>query len=78
MVEPGSGTSWPNWWDKRSYGYTAYLTRRGWAWEFLRRNPTFQRHLRCALERVDHKKIRQSLDVMASPVDLSNWGVLFR
>ncbi|WP_352855579.1 DUF6499 domain-containing protein [Mesorhizobium sp. M0902] len=43
--EPGSRTAAdsPDWWDKNSYGYTAHLTTRGWAWEFLRRNPAFRK-----------------------------------
>lgn len=78
MTELDNGASWPDWWDERSYGYTAHLTRHGWAWEFLRRNPAFQRDLRCALERVGHQEFRQPLHVVASLVDLSSWGVLFR
>ncbi|TIX81761.1 MAG: hypothetical protein E5V21_09930 [Mesorhizobium sp.] len=31
----GSAANSPEWWDKNSYGYTAHLTRRDWAWEFL-------------------------------------------
>lgn len=31
----GAAADWPDWWDKNSYGYTAHLTRRGWAWEFV-------------------------------------------
>ncbi|WP_421950824.1 transcriptional regulator domain-containing protein [Pelagibacterium sp.] len=78
MVELGNGTAWPDWWDDRSYDYTACLTRLGWAWEFLRRNPAFQHDLRRALEQVNQADTRESLDVVVSPVDLSRWGVLFR
>lgn len=78
MVELGIRSDWPDWWDEGSYDYTARLTRRGWAWEFLRRNPAFQRDLLRALERVEHVESRGFLDVFVSPVDLSRWGVLFR
>lgn len=40
----------PDWWDERSYDFTAQLMPRGWAWEFLRRNPAFQRDLLAALQ----------------------------
>ncbi|WP_353682934.1 DUF6499 domain-containing protein [Mesorhizobium sp.] len=47
----GTAADWPDWRDKNSYDYTAHLTRRGWAWEFLRRDPAFRHHLAIALER---------------------------
>jgi len=34
-------TSDTSWKDSHSYDYTARLSRREWAWEFLRRNPHF-------------------------------------
>ncbi|MDX8535795.1 DUF6499 domain-containing protein [Mesorhizobium sp. VK25A] len=36
---------WPTWRDERSCDYTLHLTRRSWAWEFLRRNSAFQHDL---------------------------------
>lgn len=33
----------PDWRDPASYAYTHDLTREGWAWEFLRRNPNYRR-----------------------------------
>ncbi|WP_353811759.1 DUF6499 domain-containing protein [Mesorhizobium sp.] len=41
----GAAAGWPDWWDKSSYDHTAHLIRRGWAWEFLRRNPAFRHDL---------------------------------
>src|SRR5580658_4569286 len=32
----------PDWRDPNSYAYTQHLTGEGWAWEFLRRNPTYR------------------------------------
>lgn len=45
-----------DWRDPRSYDYTRELTRDGWAWEFLRRNPAYRtswHHLRGARRRPD-------------------------
>lgn len=74
----GAAVDWPDWWEETSYGYTAHLTRRGWAWEFLRRNPAFRRDLAHALELAEWLEHRTSLDIMVSRVDLTCWGVLFR
>jgi hypothetical protein len=38
-MRPGQQADWRS---KDSYAYAANLTRLGWAWEFLRRNPRFQ------------------------------------
>lgn len=32
----------PDWRDPATYAYTQNLTREGWAWEFLRRNPKYR------------------------------------
>ncbi|WP_425293929.1 transcriptional regulator domain-containing protein [Mesorhizobium japonicum] len=39
---------WPDWRRHEAYHYARRLPRTAWAWEFLRRNPQFQR---------DHAKI---------------------
>lgn len=36
------GSDEPDWRRAETYAYTAALTRTGWAWEFLRRNPEFR------------------------------------
>lgn len=74
----GTGADRLNWWDRSSYDYTAQLTRQGWAWEFLRRNPVFRQALAQALDRAEWLQHRGSLDIMASRVDLARWGLLFR
>ncbi|WP_407941759.1 transcriptional regulator domain-containing protein [Mesorhizobium neociceri] len=66
------------WQDERSYDYTARLTLRGWAWEFLRRNPAFQRDLSAVRQQANALSRGAFLDVIASAGDLSQWGVLFR
>ncbi|WP_430678199.1 transcriptional regulator domain-containing protein [Mesorhizobium album] len=65
--------------DKKPCGYTAHLTRRGWAWEFLRRNPAFRHDLANALEggcRAETSDIARH-HCLARRRD-SHWGVLFR
>ncbi|WP_353642539.1 DUF6499 domain-containing protein [Mesorhizobium sp. WSM2239] len=74
----GTAAHQPDWWDERSYDYATQLTRRGWAWEFLRRNPAFQRDLIAAQEQVRYQASRPPLDVIESAADLSRWGVSFR
>ncbi|BCG82790.1 MULTISPECIES: transcriptional regulator domain-containing protein [unclassified Mesorhizobium] len=78
MVMIGNGADWPDWQDEKSYRYTRYLTRRGWAWEFLRRNPAFQRDLRHALEQAEIAERCFDIEVVRSSLDLTRWGLLFR
>lgn len=73
-----TGADEPDWRDERSYDYTSGLTPREWAWEFLRRNPAFQRDLVAARQQANTLSYRPILDVVASAGDLSRWGVLFR
>ncbi|WP_225248296.1 transcriptional regulator domain-containing protein [Mesorhizobium sp. J8] len=70
--------TWPDWWDEAPYDHTVELTRRGWAWEFLRRNPAFQHDLAHALNHASYTGTRPSLAIIESGVDLSRWGALFR
>lgn len=70
---------WPDWQDGGAYAYCAHLTSRGWAWEFLRRNPAFQNDLAKTLRSATSSRV-QSADVFSLPardVDLSRWGLLF-
>lgn len=67
-----------DWWEERSYDYTSGLTPRGWAWEFLRRNPAFQRAVIAAPQQANPLPHQPSLDMVTPTGDLSRWGVLFR
>lgn len=73
-----TGADQADWRDERSYDYTAGLTLREWAWEFLRRNPAFQRDLTAARQHCKTWSLQSFLDMVASAGDLSRWGVLFR
>ncbi|WP_432284854.1 DUF6499 domain-containing protein [Aminobacter sp. BA135] len=78
MVMIGNDADWPDWQDEKSYRYTRHLTRRGWAWEFLRRNPAFQRDCRLSLEQAEFAERWFEVEVVRSSLDLTQWGLLFR
>lgn len=78
MSERSTQTQWPAWQNRDAYEYTIKLTRRGWAWEFLRRNPRFQCDLARALEHVKYVDQGSNLRAIEPPVDLTRWGLLFR
>lgn len=42
MADDTKASHRPNWRDPSSYDYTQNLTREGWSWEFLRRNPKYR------------------------------------
>lgn len=77
MVMIGNDADWPDWQDEKSYRYTQHLTRRGWAWEFLRRDPAFQRDLGHALEQAEFAERWFDVEVVRSSLDLTRWGLLF-
>ncbi|MER8466425.1 DUF6499 domain-containing protein [Mesorhizobium sp. M1396] len=79
MDEIIPGPAWPDRQDYGDYGYVERLTSRGWAWEFLRRNPDLQKDLANALRGAERKNAR-SVDIISlpsTPVDFSRWGLLF-
>ncbi|WP_172374623.1 DUF6499 domain-containing protein [Mesorhizobium sp. NZP2234] len=78
MAMIANDADWPNWQDEKSYRYTRHLTRRGWAWEFLRRNPAFQRDCRHALEHAEFAERWFEVELVRSSLDLTQWGLLFR
>ncbi|MGX9182135.1 transcriptional regulator domain-containing protein [Mesorhizobium sp. BHbdii] len=79
MGETRLGPAWPDWQDDGAYEYTARLTRCGWAWEFLRRNPDFQKDLAVALRHAECSQARSVVIIRlaSTTVDLSRWGLLF-
>lgn len=63
--------------DDGDYGYVERLTSRGWAWEFLRRNPDFQKDLANALRGATNARSVDIISLPSNSVDLSRWGLLF-
>lgn len=59
----------PDWRRPDTYAYTETLTRIGWAWEFLRRNPAFQADL--------GSRPSQSSKEVSERSDLKRWGICF-
>lgn len=78
MTSIDLGFERPDWRATASYSYTIRLTRRQWAWEFLRRNPTFRRDLVAILQNAEIAFPEEGIKVVRSTADLSRWGVLFR
>lgn len=79
MTPLGAGPD--DWLEDDNYRYTANLTRRGWAWEFLRRNAAFVGDLMVALERVSHARKAPKLSVLSLPRSLpglAKWSLRFR
>jgi len=79
MTPLGAGAQ--DWLEDETYRYTARLTRRGWAWEFLRRNAAFVGDLAVAVERVTHRELAANLSILSLPRDLlglAKWGLRFR
>ncbi|WP_417462988.1 transcriptional regulator domain-containing protein [Kordiimonas sp.] len=68
----------PDWRDDQAYACTVRLTRREWAWEFLRRNSEFQRDLKVALDHAVVQKEGAAITIVNSSLDLTKWGVMFR
>jgi len=72
--------NWPDWRRKESYDYARALSRRAWAWEFLRRNPEFQRTCSTVRESAVVERLSRHLTLIrltAAPTLLHQWGAIF-
>jgi len=67
-----------DWQLPESYRPLVRLTRRQWAWEFLRRNPIFREELISSLHGVEETNGKGGLQKVRYFAELSRWGVLFR
>jgi hypothetical protein len=80
MSEPDDATEEPDWRRRETYEYTRGLPRRGWAWEFLRRNPDYRREWAPPADAtIDTIEPHLTL-LRLHPREQGNgrWGVLFR
>lgn len=79
MTQKTPGSIWPNWQDGRAYDFSTHLTNCGWAWEFLRRNPAFQKDLATTLHSVvfSRSRLADVICLSADAGDLSRWGLSF-
>ena len=81
MVEARNPTNRADWRRRESYRYTAALPRRGWAWEFLRRNPDYRRDAAALSTAAAMEACDDGLTVLtagAARRALARWGLLFR
>lgn len=77
-MRASDGFALPDCRNATAYAGTMRLTRLGWAWEFLRRNPTFRKEFSVTLDLA--KRVGNS-DWMTKigPAAVSpDWAVLFR
>ncbi len=80
-IRGGVPTRQPDWRDRSHYDYTASLSRRGWAWEFLRRNPEFRKASRALnpnLVSVDSPSPAfRTVAIVKALHALEDWGVFY-
>ena len=68
-ISGGVPTCQPDWRNRSHYDDTASLSRQGWAWEFLRRNPAFRKA---------RKRLKPSLMTIDSPAPAFKAVSLFK
>jgi len=81
MVEPPNTSPGAEWRRRTAYDYTAALPRRGWAWEFLRRDSAYRRAWTDASAAVAIETPAPNLTVMTARAELremAHWGLFFR
>lgn len=81
MVEPRETADASDWRRDATYGYTDALPRRGWAWEFLRRDPDYRRTWPSLGNMVRIENVRPNLTVLTPPAearDMAHWSLIFR
>jgi len=81
MVVASEPPDRPDWRHEASYAYTRALPRRGWAWEFLRRNRDFRRDWADASASVTAERDCGRLTVLTTRREfgaLTSWGLFFR
>ncbi|MEW5424053.1 DUF6499 domain-containing protein [Amorphus sp. 3PC139-8] len=81
MVEQPNTGQVAGWRHRAAYGYTASLPRRGWAWEFLRRDGAYRRAWADASAAVAVETRSPNLTVMTARAELremAHWGLFFR
>jgi hypothetical protein len=67
--------------DASDYAYTAGLSRREWAWEFLRRNPAFREAMSGFSDRVRSRRVAPNITLYrlrSGAPSLADWGLAFR
>jgi hypothetical protein len=81
LSKPGASFGRTHWRHAANYDYTRHLTRRGWAWEFLRRNKDYVLDWGVAQSEVTMltgQSGSQTLMLGAGASRLQPWGLIFR
>lgn len=80
-IRGGVPTRQPDWRNRSHYDYTVSLSRRGWAWEFLRRNPEFRKatqSLKPSLVGIDTPSpALKTVSLVRALRPLEDWGVVY-
>lgn len=81
LRKPDESFGRTHWLHAANYDYTRHMTRRGWAWEFLRRNKHYVVDWSVAQSEV--AKLQEqggpvTLRLGAGASRLQRWGLIFR
>lgn len=79
--KPGEALGETLWLHAANYDYTHHLTRRGWAWEFLRRNKQYVAEWAEAQSEVTIIPVQggpETLTMGAGTSRMQRWGLIFR
>jgi hypothetical protein len=81
LNKPGEALGGTLWLHVANYDYTHHLTRRGWAWEFLRRNKHYVVDWGVAQNEITASWGQGGLVTLRLATDASHmqrWGLIFR
>lgn len=81
LNKPGESIGRTHWLHAANYDYTRHMTRRGWAWEFLRRNKNYIVDWGVAQGEVTMLTGQggpETLKLDAGASRLQPWGLIFR
>jgi len=81
LSKSGEARGGTHWLHAANYDYTRHLTRRGWAWEFLRRNKHYAVDWGVAQSEVKMLPGRggpMTLRLGADASRMQRWGLIFR
>lgn len=81
LSKPGESFGRLHWLHAANYDYTRHLTRRGWAWEFLRRNKHYVVDWGVAQSEITALQGQGgpvTLRLGADASRMRRWGLIFR
>jgi len=81
LSKPGASFGRTHWQQAVDYDYTRHLTRRGWAWEFLRRNKGYVLDWSVVQSEVTIVRGQggpETFRLGAGASRLQPWGLIFR